>query len=95
MDHYGDAVQRRLSSPIVSDGGTDELGKNRGHNDSNRHKERVQELGGRGSWESMLVCLFTTVWQKFHCALLTVCTIPISTRTQLSTGRRQIERVVR
>ena len=38
MDHYGDGVQRLLSSPIVSDGGTDESGKNPGHNDSNRHK---------------------------------------------------------
>ena len=46
-------------------------------------------------WESMLVCLFNTVWQKFHCAALTVCTIPMSTRTQSFTGRRHNERVVR
>ena len=25
-------------------------------------------------WESMIVCLFTTLWQKFNCAVLTVCT---------------------
>ena len=29
-------------------------------------------------WESMMVCLFTTLWQKFNCAVLTVCTVPIT-----------------
>ena len=46
-------------------------------------------------WESMLECLLTIVWQKFRCAELTVCTIPMSTRIQSSTGRRHNERVVR
>ena len=39
-------------------------------------------------WESMMVCLFTTLWQKFKCAVLTVCTVPMSTKTLTSTGRR-------
>ena len=42
----------------------------------------------KAQWEAILVCLFTTERQKFQCAILTVCTIPISTRTQSSTGRR-------
>ena len=46
-------------------------------------------------WESMMVCLFTTLWQKFKCAVLTVCTVPMSTRTLTSTGRRHNEGVVR
>ena len=27
-------------------------------------------------WEAMLMCLFTAVWQKFQCAVLTFITIP-------------------
>ena len=45
--------------------------------------------------ESMMVCLFTALWQKFKCAALTVCTLPMSTRTLTSAGRRHNERVVR
>ena len=45
--------------------------------------------------ESMLVCLLTTMRQKFQCAVLTVCTTPMSTRTKSTTGRRHEERVVR
>ena len=38
--------------------------------------------------ESIMVCLFTTLWQKkTKCELLTVCTIPISTRTLSFTGK--------
>ena len=33
-------------------------------------------------WESMRVCLFTTFWQKFNCAVLTVCAVPMNTRTR-------------
>ena len=36
-------------------------------------------------WESMMVYLFTTLWQKFKCALLTFCTVPMSTKTLAST----------
>ena len=46
-------------------------------------------------WESMIVCLFTTLWQKFKCALLTVCTVPMSTRTLTSAGRHHNEEVIR
>ena len=41
--------------------------------------------------ESMMVCLFTTLWHKFKCAVLTVCTVPISTKMLTATGRRHIE----
>ena len=46
-------------------------------------------------WESMMVCLFSTLWQKFNCAVLTVCTVPMKTRSLTATGRRQNEGVVR
>ena len=46
-------------------------------------------------WESMMVYLFTTIWQTFQCAVLTVCTIPMSKRTLSTTGRRQNKRVIR
>ena len=37
--------------------------------------------------ESMMVCQFSTLWQKFNCAVLTVCTVPMSTKTFTATGR--------
>ena len=46
-------------------------------------------------WESMMMCLFTTLWQKCKCAVLTVCTVPMSTRTLASAGRRHNEGVIR
>ena len=46
-------------------------------------------------WESMMVCLFTTLWQKFKCAVLTVCTVPMSTKTLTSRGRRHNQGVIR
>ena len=46
-------------------------------------------------WESMTVCLFTTLWQKFNCAVLTVCTVPKNTRSLTAAGRRHNEGVVR
>ena len=46
-------------------------------------------------WESMMVCLFTTLWQKFKCAVLTVCIVPMSMRTLTSAGRRHNEGVIR
>ena len=45
--------------------------------------------------ESMMVCLFTILWQKFNCAVLTVCTEPMSTRTLTAAGRRHSEGVIR
>ena len=46
-------------------------------------------------WETMMVCLFTTLWQRFNCALPTVCTVPMSTKTLTATGRRHNEGVIR
>ena len=46
-------------------------------------------------WESMMVCLFTTLWQKFNCAVLTVCTVTMNTRSLTAAGRRHNEGVVR
>ena len=45
--------------------------------------------------ESMMVCLFTTLWQKFNCAILTVCTVPMNTRSLTASGRRHNKGVVR
>ena len=46
-------------------------------------------------WESMMVCLFTTLWQRFNCAVLTVCTVPMSTKMLTATGRRHNEGAIR
>ena len=46
-------------------------------------------------WESTMVCLFTTLLDNFKCAVLTVCTVPKSTKTLIATGRRHNEEVVR
>ena len=46
-------------------------------------------------WESMIVCLFTTLWQKFNCAVLTVCTVPMNIKSLTAAGRRHNEGVVK
>ena len=46
-------------------------------------------------WESMMVCLFTTLRQKFNCAVLTVCTPPMRTMMLTAAGRRHNEGAVR
>ena len=61
-----------------------------GTNDISRGSDEQEAL-----WESMLVCLFTTLWQKFSCADLTVCTVPMNTRSLTASGRRHNEGVVR
>ena len=61
-----------------------------GTNDISRGSDEQEAL-----WESMMVCLFTTLWQKFNCALLTVCTVPMSTMSLTAAGRRHNEGVVR
>ena len=61
-----------------------------GTNDISRGSDEQEAL-----WESMMVCLFTTLWQKFNCAVLTVCTVPMSTRSLTAAGRRHNEGVVR
>ena len=61
-----------------------------GRNDISRGSDEREAL-----WESMMVCLFTTLWQKFNCAVLTVCTVPMNTRSLTAAGRRHKEGVVR
>ena len=61
-----------------------------GTNDISRASDEQEAL-----WESMMVCAFTTIWQKFSFAVLTVCTVPMSTRSLTAAGRRHNEGVVR
>ena len=61
-----------------------------GTNDISRGPDEQEAL-----WESRMVCLFTTLWQKFICAVLTVCTVPMNTRSLTAAGRRHNEGVVR
>ena len=61
-----------------------------GTNDISRGSDEQEAL-----WESMMVCLFTTLWQKFNCAVLTVCTVPMNARSLTAPGRRHNEGVVR
>ena len=61
-----------------------------GTNNISRSSDEEESL-----WESMMVCLLTTLWQKFNCAVLTVCTVPMSTRTLSAAGRRHNEGVIR
>ena len=61
-----------------------------GTNNISRSSDEEEAL-----WESMMVCLFTTVWQKFICAVLNVCTAPMSTKMLTAAGRRHNEGVIR
>ena len=61
-----------------------------GTNDISRGSDEQEAL-----WESMMVCLFTTLWQKFNCAVLTVGTVPMNARSLTASGRRHNEGVVR
>ena len=61
-----------------------------GTNNISRSSDEEEAL-----WESMMVCLFTTLWQKFNCAALTVCTVPMNARSLNATWRRHNEGVVR
>ena len=61
-----------------------------GTNDISRGSDEQEAL-----WESMMVCLFTTLWQKFSCAVLAVCTVPMNARNLTASGRRHNEGVMR
>ena len=61
-----------------------------GTNNISRSSDEEEAL-----WESMMVCWFTTLWQKFNCAVLTVCTVPMNTRSLTAAGRRHNEGVIR
>ena len=60
-----------------------------GTNNISRSSDEEEAL-----WESMMVCLFTTLWQKFNCAVLAVCTVPMNARSLTATGRTHNEGVV-
>ena len=61
-----------------------------GTNDISRGSDEQEAL-----WESKMVCLFTTLWKKFNCVVLTVCTVPMNTSSLTAAGRRHNEGVVR
>ena len=61
-----------------------------GTNNISRSSDEEEAL-----WESMMVCLFTLLWQKFNCAVLTVCTVPMNARSLTAAGRRHNEGLVR
>ena len=61
-----------------------------GRNNISRSSDEEEAL-----WESMMVCLFTTLWQKFNCAVLTVCTVPMNTKSLIAGGRRHNEGAIR
>ena len=61
-----------------------------GTNNISRSSDEEEALG-----ESMMVCLFTNLWQKFNCAVLPVCTVPMNTRTLSATRTRHNEGVIR
>ena len=61
-----------------------------GTNNLSRGSDEEESL-----WESIMVCLFTTLWHKFKCAVLTVCSVPMSTKTLTAAGRRHNEGVIR
>ena len=96
MNHNGDGIRSCHSGPAVSDGGIDEPGRRvdvmilLDTNDVSRNSDSEE-----AQWEAMLKGLFTAVWQNFQCSVMTVCTIPMSTRTQSSLGRRHNERIMR
>ena len=96
MGHQGDDCRRRDHSPVILDEGVYEPRENPnvmilvGTNNISRSSDEEEAL-----WESMMVCLFTTIWQEFNCAVLTVCTVPMSARSLTATGRRHNEGVVR
>ena len=61
-----------------------------GTNNISRSSDEEEAL-----WESMMVCLFTTLWQRFNCAVLTICTVPLSTKMLTATGRRHNEGAIK
>ena len=89
VDHHGDGRWRRHDSPAVSNGGADEPRKKPdimiiiGTNNVSRNLDEEE-----AQLESMMVVLFTTIWQKFKCAVLTTITLT-------PTGMRHNERVIR
>ena len=96
VGYHGDGLWRRDNSPVISYGGTDDSREESQcddpgwENDISKASDEQEAL-----WESLMLCLFTTAWQKFNCAVLTVCTVPMSARSLTAAGRRHNEGVVR
>ena len=92
LGHHGDGLRRSDYNPVISDGGKMNPGRipsvmiQVGTNNISRSSDEEEAL-----WESMMVCLFTTLWQKFNCAVLTICTVPMNERSLTSAGRRHSE----
>ena len=61
-----------------------------GTNDISKGSDEQEAL-----WESTMVCLLTTLWQKVNYPVLTVCTVPMNTRSLTAAGRKHKEGVVR
>ena len=61
-----------------------------GTNNISRSSDEEEAL-----WESMMVCLFTTLWQMFNCAVLTFSTVPMNARSLTVAGSRHNKGVVR
>ena len=61
-----------------------------GTNNISRSSDEEEAL-----WQSLMICLLITLWQKFNCDVLTVCTARMSTKTLTAAGRRLKEGVIR
>ena len=61
-----------------------------GTNNISRSSDEEEAL-----WESMMVCLFTTLWQMFNYAVLTFSTVPMNARSLTVAGSRHNKGVVR
>ena len=61
-----------------------------GTNNISRSSDEEEAL-----WESMMVCLITTLWQKFNCSVLTVCTVSMSAKMLTAAGRRHNEGAIK
>ena len=94
MDYYGDGFQDATVAQLyrmvelMNPGKIVDIMVLIGTNNLSRSSDTEE-----AQWESLLVCLFTTLWQKFQCAVLTVCTIPTTKRTLSSKGRRHNSRM--
>ena len=86
----GDVISIRSTDPEASMSGLVCVMIQVGTNNISRSSDEEEAL-----WESMMVCLHTILWQKFNCAVLTVCTVPMNARSLTAAGRRHNEGVVR
>ena len=96
LSHHGDGRRRSDNSPVISDSRTNESRRipsvmiQVGTNNISRSSDEEEALR-----ESMMVCLFTTLWQKFNCAVLIVCTVSMNASSLTAAGRLHNEGMVR